>query len=211
MRFSDVPSFCQCLFINRGYRNGGKLSFQEIAWSLFSFHNESMNIWTHLIGFVVMLYVAFSTSLEVLSSDDETFLDVLVLQFFFFCACICLLLSFVYHWFACVSEEVHENLLMMDLTGVGLLISGSFIPGVWYGFKCVPIARSFHLALSAFIGVVGFSAPWITIEVAGRKLRPFILASLVVLGLVPFSHWLLVTPTSLRAEVIYGFLFMFGE
>ena len=37
-------------FIHRGYRIGYNKSIKSILRSLFQFHNESVNVWSHLIG-----------------------------------------------------------------------------------------------------------------------------------------------------------------
>lgn len=50
-------------FIHRGYR----INFfkkRHILKSLFMLHNETTNIWTHLIGCIVVLLLALYTALE---------------------------------------------------------------------------------------------------------------------------------------------------
>lgn len=50
--------------------------------------------------------------------------------------------SFTYHLFAChMNANLARFLLRMDLTGICLLIGGSFIPGLFYGFYCYPMER----------------------------------------------------------------------
>lgn len=59
----DAPIFCVSNdFIIRGYRINFN-TFERLTKSLFQLHNETMNIWTHLLGaffFVLLLgYVIF--------------------------------------------------------------------------------------------------------------------------------------------------------
>jgi adiponectin receptor len=202
-----VPSFCHCLFINSGYRDPNA-SFQDVFFSLFSFHNETMNIWSHLIGLISAVIAGYMVTQEILASDYAV-TELFALGSFIISACICLFFSCLYHWFGCLSETCHESLLNLDLTGVGLLITGSFIPGIYYGFQCVEAAQTLHCILIGVVLLVGLYAPWITMEVYGKKMRPFVLASLVVIGLVPFSHWVLITPVLIRNKVMMGMAMMF--
>jgi adiponectin receptor len=96
-------------------------------------HNETMNIWSHLIGFACVVIGGILTTLELFSSTDKSTLEFLAFETYLLCAAICLLMSSIYHWFCCLSVDCHDWLLKLDLTGVGLLVSGSFLPGVYYG------------------------------------------------------------------------------
>ena len=64
----QVDPALQNLYINTGYRLNYSLS--ECFKSLFTFHNETMNIWTHLLSFIglviagiIMLDYAFSDAM----------------------------------------------------------------------------------------------------------------------------------------------------
>ncbi len=53
-------------FIHRGYRIGYNYSIKSILKSLFEFHNESVNVWSHLLGMIffvtfMILYTLNST------------------------------------------------------------------------------------------------------------------------------------------------------
>lgn len=58
-----------------------------------------------------------------------------------------------------------------------------------------------HFGLTLLVFCTGIVAPWIEYEVSGVQIRPFILASLVVIGVVPFAHWMYITPDVYRNEV----------
>jgi adiponectin receptor len=167
-----------------------------------------MNIWSHLIGFICVVVVGIQISADFFSNTDN-FYHVVALETYIACASICLLLSSIYHWFGCLSEDHHDNLLKMDLTGVALLIAGSFFAAVYYGFYCTPSDQIIHLCLTGLVLVIGLSAPWIEFEIGGRCIRPFIFMSLVVLGLVPFVHWVMITPSIFRDELVMGFIWIF--
>ena len=128
---STVADCYHILFVDHGYRSSH--SFYDAVMSLFTMHNETMNIWSHLIGFACVVIGGILTTLELFSSTDKSTLEFLAFETYLLCAAICLLMSSIYHWFCCLSVDCHDWLLKLDLTGVGLLVSGSFLPGVYYG------------------------------------------------------------------------------
>mmetsp|Transcript_1820 Transcript_1820/g.2530 ORF Transcript_1820/g.2530 Transcript_1820/m.2530 type:complete len:287 (-) Transcript_1820:116-976(-) len=204
---SSVSKTFRINYVEYGYRSGD-LNFEKVLYSLFSFHNESMNIWSHLIGFVCMFVSGISVSIDLFQKGNK-FSDIFALELYIICAALCLLLSSVYHWFGCLSEECHQCLLRLDLTGVALLVAGSFLPGVYYGFYCSPNAQQVHLCLTFLVLVIGVSTPWLKFEIYGRNVRPFVYAFLVILGFIPFAHWILITPAIIRSYFVKGYLLMF--
>lgn len=129
--------------------------------------------------------------------------EVMAFETYLCSASICLLLSTIFHWFGCLSESCHQRLLKLDITGVALLVSGSFFPGVYYGFLCAPTVQNFYLSLTAVVLAIGLSVPWIDIKFRGHSIRPYILASLVVLGLMPFVHWIAITPDVYQIQLAH--------
>jgi hypothetical protein len=126
----------ECLrfpFIDYGYRD--TKSFRDTFFTLFSFHNETMNIWSHLIGFFCVLVAGYHVAAEMMSTKDLHIFEMIAFETFIVCAALCLLLSAVYHWFGCISEAYHNCLLRVDITGVGLLVAGSYFPAVYYGME----------------------------------------------------------------------------
>lgn len=124
----------ECLrseYIEYGYRK--TKSIRDTFYTLFSFHNETMNIWSHLIGFFCVLVAGYHIISEMVAKDEHHIFEIIAFESFIICAAVCLLMSAIYHWFGCISEAYHNCLLRMDITGVGLLVSGSFIPAVYYG------------------------------------------------------------------------------
>jgi len=195
-------------YIEYGYRKPASLL--DAFMSLFTVHNETMSIWSHLIGFVCIVVAGFHVSYDLLSSHDYNILEVVSFGSFIICASLCLLLSSIFHWFGCYSEGLHVCLLRLDVTGIGLLVSGSYFPGVYYGFYCNPEVQLLHWGLTLAVFVIGLCAPFIDWKINNVAIRPFILASLVVLGLVPFIHWLCITPELFMVHVVREFLLMFS-
>ncbi len=57
-------------YIRRGYRINFN-NFRSIIRSLFMIHNELINVWSHLIGALIVLTLVFHTAIYVKSHKDE--------------------------------------------------------------------------------------------------------------------------------------------
>lgn len=67
----------------------------------------------------------------------------------------------------------------------------------------MPEVQHTYLAVTGLILCVGLAAPWLDFVVCGYSVKPFVLASLVVFGLVPFIHWLAITPSVFVDKMIW--------
>jgi adiponectin receptor len=125
---SKVPEAYHRHYIEFGYRK--VTSWTDACRSLVGIHNETMNIWSHLIGFVCVLIAAINLSYDFISTSHA--FELFAVETYFISAALCLLLSTIYHWFGCISDYCHDVLLRLDMTGVALLVTGSYIPAVYY-------------------------------------------------------------------------------
>ncbi|OAX83298.1 hypothetical protein ACJ72_02351 [Emergomyces africanus] len=125
-------------FIHTGYRPASG-SFVVSYRSLGYVHNETVNIYTHLIPaitsvpFALYLHNAISTRYE-----SATHGDVLALSCFFVGVAFCLGMSSNFHTISNHSNSVARIGNAMDYIGIVGLITGSFVPSVYYGFYCTP-------------------------------------------------------------------------
>lgn len=124
----EIPSCFHFLYIDNGYRANHDI--KDALLSLFSFHNETMNIWTHFIGFCCIVVLGVNFAIEYFTLQHLSTPELIALEIYIICSAGCLLFSTIYHLLGCVSETIHSNLLRLDLSGVGFLIAGSFIPGM---------------------------------------------------------------------------------
>lgn len=203
---SLVSRLYHSIHIDYGYRKPD--SIMETFMTLFTFHNETMNIWSHLIGFVCVVIAGISISVD-LFNDPKSATEVLAVESYIVCAAICLFFSSLYHWFGCFSEECHNCLLRLDLSGIALLTAGSFLPGMYYGFYCRQDIQPYYMGLVGLVLVVGMIAPWIEVRVRGINVSAFIFAALVSFGVLPFAHWLMITPVEYTRHLVTNFVLMF--
>jgi adiponectin receptor len=122
-------------YIHSGYRpasNSYSLSIKSLGY----LHNESVNVYSHLIGALLSL-VSFLALFNIFSSRYAlaTSDDILVISCYFLGAIACLGMSTTYHLISNHSEEVAKWGNKLDYLGIVVLIWGSFIPTVYYGFQ----------------------------------------------------------------------------
>lgn len=135
-------------YIHSGYRNAARGSYARSLRSLFYLHNESVNIWSHLIGAVVAAAAAAYLYYAIRPRYASASLaDLVVFSCFFGGAFLCLGMSATFHAFLDHSEEVARWGNKLDYTGIVALIMGSFVPVLYYGFFCQPALLSVYLSL----------------------------------------------------------------
>lgn len=77
----------------------------------------------------------------------------LVFGIFFAGAIICLGMSFAYHTVHCHSECVGKLFSKLDYCGIAMLIMGSFVPWLYYGFYCDYQPKVIYLSVVMALGV----------------------------------------------------------
>lgn len=127
-------------------------SYQDCCGSLFAIHNQTVNIWSHLLGAII--YTAAGVYLwQSLASEYKTFAtgDLVAFGCYFASVIICLGLSVGFHLFANHSHGIHNRHLFLDFLGILGLIVGSWVPGIYYGFYCDSVNARFYLTLVSVI------------------------------------------------------------
>lgn len=144
--WDDLPDWRRDnAYILSGYRASSN-SYLGSFKSLFWLHNESVNIWTHLIGSLVFPVVGIFMFVIIAprypSADSG---DIWVLSCFFGGAVICLGMSATYHMLCNHSAEVAKWGNKLDYTGIVALIVGSYVPALYYGLFCLPKLMTVYL------------------------------------------------------------------
>lgn len=159
--------------------------------SLFYWHNESGNVYTHLIGAlaIVAVCIAFFASIapSVASTDWR---DLLVFGCFYCGAVTCLGLSTTYHLCCCHSQKVLLTWIKADYIGIVALIIGSFIPALYYGFYCSLVLKIVYICAITLLGgvTVAISLHKRFASPQYRYFRTFLFAGLGISAVVPLIH-----------------------
>ncbi|KAF2740404.1 HlyIII-domain-containing protein [Polyplosphaeria fusca] len=145
--------------IHKGYR------FSEGKWacvrSVVSLHNELFNIWSHLVGFMIILTIAFYFYPTSVNFSMSTNADVFIAAVFFFAACKCLVCSTIWHTMNSISHQtLLERFACVDYTGISLLVAASIMTTEYAAFYCEPFSRWVYMLTTAALGIGGVILPW---------------------------------------------------
>ncbi len=148
LRDTEVPWFFRERYIYSGYRplhQNWRYYFQ----SLLQRHNETINVWTHLIGTLIVLAktAQFTETVDFMNDPHSWPLLILLLS-----SASYLTFSTVAHLFAGKSELCHYSFFYLDYVGVALYQYGSAVVHYYYA-----IEESWHtLVRGRFMPIAGF-------------------------------------------------------
>lgn len=200
-------------YILRGYRPE-KADYLEVFTSLTFLHNETCNVYTHLVGALLLPLIA-PVFLRLLT--DPRFLNVSSMDYamfnvYFWCAEICLVLSALYHLLQPHSHRVEMFWHGMDLLGIVIVTIGTFSSGIYYVFFCEASLQKLHWTIVSFSERLSPPTPTL---LAANQTNPMIdnnfefqiLTTGTITGIL-ISHPLLKTPrwrnVKAAAFVVFG-------
>ncbi|KAK0618442.1 hemolysin-III related-domain-containing protein [Bombardia bombarda] len=160
LRYEDLPTPWR---VNPHIISGYRFSDSKLACvrSAFRFSNELVNIWSHALGFIAVLAIAFYFYPTSANFSLSTKTDIFVAASFFFAACQCLGCSVIWHTMNSVADV---NLVSMfacvDYTGISLLIAASIMTTEYTAFYCEPTSRWVYMVTTAVLGAGGVILPW---------------------------------------------------
>ncbi|GJJ73392.1 adiponectin receptor [Entomortierella parvispora] len=180
-----------------GYRRP-TFSYRQALISLGYLHNESVNIWSHLLGAVAFLIVAPISYFKIIGVMETIhWTDIAVFYAFLAGAIICLSMSASFHTFCCHSEGVSSQWNRCDYVGIVFLIVGSFYPAIFYAFYC---HQTFQIMYIAMISTFGAATIVVVLRPKFRTpqfrwVRSGLFLAMGLSGLFPVVHGI----------ILYGF------
>ncbi|KAJ6050515.1 hemolysin-III family protein [Penicillium canescens] len=134
-------------WILRGYRPiSGSAHASFCSWSYI--HNESVNIYSHLIPAVFFLCGEWYIPQYLASRySGVTGADIIAFSIFMLTAATCLSLSATYHTLMNHSQEMGHFCLRLDMLGIVIFILGDLVLGIYMVFWCEPLPRNIHWSL----------------------------------------------------------------
>ncbi|KAI0835988.1 mPR-like GPCR protein [Hypoxylon sp. FL0890] len=215
--FDEIPEWYQDNpYVRQGYRPVSH-SARACFGSWMYVHNESMNIYTHLVPAAALLVSGIAYGLAYLqdrSSGDAGVVATLLLS-----AVACLGLSSAYHTLMCHSRQVEALWLRLDFVGIILLILGSFVSGIYVGFWCETLERKIYWSMIGSLAAISiiivlaptFQGPrWRTL-----RLLTFVCTGLsglapIIHGIVMFGFAQMMRQSGLPFYLAEGGLFLLG-
>ena len=133
----EAPRYMREDSITSGYRQ--KLSYKNCFASWFRLHNETVNIWSHLLGFlafvICLVLVICNPPREVTSKLELIPLIVQLLSYM-----VCMLSSTLFHTFSCHSEAAHKSWRYTDHFGILFALFGTYVSLICNTFACFPVS-----------------------------------------------------------------------
>ncbi|XP_014793861.1 PREDICTED: progestin and adipoQ receptor family member 3 isoform X2 [Calidris pugnax] len=168
--YEQIPLFLKDNpYITDGYR--AYLPSRLCLKSLFILSNETVNIWSHLLGFVLFFTLGIYDLTAVLPAAGASREDFVICSVCLFCFQVCMLCSVGYHLFCCHrSEKTSRRWMALDYAGISIGILGCYVSGVFYAFYCNNIHPSY------------LTQQW-------HRLRSIIFCSVSGYGIIPTIHW----------------------
>jgi adiponectin receptor len=123
--------------------------------------NETFNIWSHAIGLIIVLALAFYVYPATPAFASATMADIFIAGCFFFAACKCLVCSTMWHTMSSISNQtLMERFACVDYTGISLLVAASIMTTEYTAFYCEPWSRWTYLFTTFVLGALGTVLPW---------------------------------------------------
>lgn len=132
--YEEIPEWYRDnKYIKKGYRRW------ELEWiyyikSIFKLHNETFNIWSHLIG--SFLFITLSIITYKYNLINSYIVDKIMISLFLFSSFICFFISSIMHIFFPKSEHTCNCLLLGDYYGIIFLILCTYNIFLYYLFYC---------------------------------------------------------------------------
>ncbi|KAL1965338.1 hypothetical protein VTN77DRAFT_5775 [Rasamsonia byssochlamydoides] len=220
LHWDELPSWRRDnQHIHTGYRPVSasfRVSFQSLTY----LHNETVNIYTHLLPSLAILPAGLRLY-QVLAPRYETASrsDIVAFSCFFAGAAFCLGMSATYHTISNHSPLVARVGNALDYVGIVGLITGSFVPSLYYGFFCAPSLQRLYWTMICTLGI-GCTCVCLIPPFRTPEWRPFRAALFVSMGLsavFPIAHGLslygveqMTRQIGLDWLLLQGFLYILG-
>jgi adiponectin receptor len=97
-------------------------------------HNETVNIWTHLlpcIGFIILFF-------NLIIQKTQSNVTKIPIYIFLFSAIFQLLLSTTMHMFTNLNKKTSDFLMRLDIAAISILMFGNGIAYFYYALYCNP-------------------------------------------------------------------------
>ncbi|KAL7839580.1 hypothetical protein SRHO_G00262380 [Serrasalmus rhombeus] len=190
--YEQVPGFLrENPYVTDGYR--AYLTSRLCIKSLFILSNETVNIWSHLLGFFLFFSLGVYDMVSVLPMVGASREDYVIYSIGLFCFQVCMLCSVGYHLFCCHrSEKTSRRWMALDYAGISIGTLGCYLLGVFYAFYCNNYWRQVYLVtvLAMTLGVFFAQIHPHYLTKNWQKLRSVIFCSVAGYGLIPTFHWI---------------------
>ncbi|KAJ1941659.1 hypothetical protein EC988_006701 [Linderina pennispora] len=189
--WDDLPAWLRDNeYIRTGYRKPTG-SHAKCVESLCHVHNETGNIFTHMLGALLFVYFIYSAPQTVFSEFDTIGKGERIAVYgYLLTATTCFAVSTIFHTFQCHSEHTSRIYNKCDMLGILSNFVGSISVKIFYMFYCEPQIRTMHLTLLVCLCVMCVMLV-VTPKFSAKEFRAWRSVAFILLGfekLVPVFH-----------------------
>ncbi|CAJ0928892.1 unnamed protein product, partial [Mesorhabditis belari] len=156
--------------------------------------NETINIWSHLLGFLYFTYCQLDANLRKLPLFGASRIDHYVISSSLLASQMCMLFSALYHTFGCQSTSRRRKFLNLDVFGISAGLLGMYLSGIYTAFYCFQdCLQSYLYFLLALLCIAAYlPSKREKLLKKGSRVGPLhlVYSALVLAGLLPTIHWI---------------------
>ena len=213
---SDLPEWhYRCEFKHKGYRSPNS-TVSNYLFSLFTLHNETVDIWTHLIGatchfFAIFLLFTGSYPFETMHLGSVSITDACIMitslignSFIMFTCSWLAHLSYPY------SERWHGIIWRMDQFGVVSSLCGASLGWGYYALMCSPMLQKLYVIFTLLLvvgtlGIMVIKYPAVTNNnghpKGGKAYIPLVVVGILGWGSAFALPWITNVPDTLNKGI----------
>lgn len=202
--FEETPTHLRSYFVLTGYRV--YLTYEECIRSGLRLHNETMNIWTHIVAWLIFIFLTIDTFYNRPFNMDIPTMDYYMIILFFISAQLCFLFSSIFHLFLCHSKETYVKFAQLDYNGISIFIGGCMISSCYFGYYCFPTWQMVYSSVAFILAVIPVTLSNFRFYHMPnfQNVRISLFLIQVSFGLIPLFHWVsLVGFESKENEIIF--------
>lgn len=156
--------------------------------SMFRWHNETVNIWSHFLGFIGIITATIYINLEY--DIDKYMTQSVCFNIFTGCMALCYLFSSTMHLLYPKSEKVCIHTQFLDYIGINILIASTFSTFVYFAFYCNSYIQTLYyiVILSLSVIILPISKMKIFMKKEYRWIRPTVFFIYASSFIVPIVH-----------------------
>ena len=123
------------IYIHSGFRTLTN-TYTGCFYSLTFIHNETANVYTHLLGSLLFISIwLYASFYQISLYETSTIYDYIIIGSFMSGCIICMGSSTIFHLFICHSRAASIAWNKLDYVGIVGIIYGCFLPIAYYGIN----------------------------------------------------------------------------
>lgn len=209
LNYDEIPDWYKDnAYILTKYRDTNK-GFKYYFYSVFKLHNETINIWSHLLGAILFISIGMYTNFHF--DLQKYWSQYICINLYIFSIFITFLFSSIMHTFYPQSCQICKNLQKLDYTGINIQIFSSMATFIYYAFYCEKQIQLIYYTLILLTGTINTIITTLDVLTHPRYrwIRLLSFTSCLLLFLVPIIHRSLlvnkniIEKNTFREELIY--------